>query len=227
MTITTDSSTNKIDGAASSHDNATIIHVDPQRIARRRLRLVCEGRRLHFLVFLGISLCVACKLGEIMNSSDTLWDSNSAASAVDKKVEETTKDFGKILAEVLPDLPVELRIENIQDHTRRKHFEHLASVHLSDTSTRSAGRCVAKPPSLAKRASPELLQCIVKERQGLCYKDVNNASADKSRNSLLVKGALDSSPGILKEYDPYVWESNDEAYAVFPPGNGTNVTLAN
>jgi hypothetical protein len=48
------------------------------------------------------------------------------------------KSVGLKLAELLPDLPVQLRIERIQDHSRRNHFEHLASVHLSDTPTRSA-----------------------------------------------------------------------------------------
>jgi hypothetical protein len=201
---------NNNDGAASQHGVATIVH---------------RRSRLH-LAFLGIFLTAACKLGEIMTSSNT----NVATSTVVKKLlfrvkveaEEKKKKYG--LAELLPDLPVELRIEHIQDHTRRNHFEHLASVHLSETPTRTAGKWVKKPPSLAKRASPELLRCLAEERQGICYNDGDKSEDEytKSRIRLLVKGALNNSRGILKGYDPYVWESNDEAYAVFPLGNGTS-----
>jgi hypothetical protein len=130
----------------------------------------------------------------------------------------------EILAELLPDLPAELRIENIQDLTRRKHFEHLASVHLSDTPTRTAGRWVKKPPSLAKGVSPELLRCLAQERQGNCYSDDDRDKSkdEASRVKLVAGGFINNSAGILKGYDPYEWESHDEAYAVFPPGNGTS-----
>jgi hypothetical protein len=201
-------------GAASNHDNDTIKHFD-------------APRRLH-LIFLGIILSVVCKVGQIgkiMTSSNTMWDSNGAASAVVKKLSIREEVDSKILAELLPDLPVELRIEHIHDHTRRNHFEHLASVHLSDTPARAAGRWVEKSPSLAKRAPPELLRCLARERQGICYNDDKNKVENKhmtSRISKLVKGSLHNSRGILKGYDPYVWESDDEAYGVFPPRNGTS-----
>jgi hypothetical protein len=95
-------------------------------------------------------------------------------------------------------------------------------VHLSDTPTRT----VKKPPSVAKAASPELLRCLDKEKQGNCYpysddKDKLEDEHTPPRSLKLVKGIRNNiSRGILKGYGPYVWESHDEAYAVFPPGNG-------
>lgn len=221
-TMTTTVNDSNSDVAANNHGYATNTHVDAAR-EWIRLHLVVEWRKRH-LVFLGIFVCVAytALAGESMTSSNTKWDSYLGASVVAKKVENTKKNYTRILAELLPDLPVELRIEHIQDHTRRKHFEHLASVHLADTPTRSAGRWVKKNASLAKRSPPELLQCLSKERQGVCHNDGKNTTADKSRINLLEKGAINNSPGILNGYDSYVWESNDEAYAVFPPGNGTS-----
>jgi hypothetical protein len=189
-------------------------------------------RRRLFSVFLGIYLTVAYKLGLIITSANTKLDSkiHRGREKVKKlsirenvEAEEHEKNYGKILAELLPDLPLELRIEHIQDPSRRNHFEHLVSVHLSDTPTRTAGRWVNPP--LAERASPELLQCLAQERQGNCYSDGKDKLEDQytsSRISRLAKGSLNNSRGILKGYDPYVWESHDEAYAVFPPGNGTS-----
>jgi hypothetical protein len=34
------------------------------------------------------------------------------------------------------------------------------------------------------------------------------------------KGDVKNSPGILKGYDPYMWESHDEAYKVLPQDIG-------
>jgi hypothetical protein len=215
--------TNNNNRAASKDVKATIALFDAPR----------KWRRLHYVVFLGIVLTFLHEIGQIMTTSKTMWE---ASAVVNKKLltrekgDEVTIDenYSKILAELLPDLPAELHIENIQDHTRRNHFAHLASVHLSDTPSRAAGRWVKQPPSLATRASPELLQCLAEEKQGNCYTDDDkNETEDSlkykaSRIRLVVKDSLNNSAGILKGYDPYVWESHDEAYAVFPPGNGTS-----
>jgi hypothetical protein len=113
------------------------------------------------MVFLGIFLAAPYELGYIITATKTMSESNDTASTVvnkkkliviSEKVEEEVmkKHDSKILAELLPDLPAELRIENIQDLTRSKHFEHLASVHLSDTPTNTAGRWVKSPLSWLK-----------------------------------------------------------------------------
>jgi hypothetical protein len=131
-------------------------------------------------------------------------------------MKEEKKNYSKILSELLPELKVD-SIDQILDEDRRKHFEHLVSVHLSDYPTRTAGRWVEKPPSLAKRASPKLLKCLAKERHGNCY---SNNNANRKNDTYRY-----NSPGIKKGYNPYMWESDDEAYAVLPLVNGTSELL--
>jgi hypothetical protein len=136
-------------------------------------------------------------------------------------MEEEKKDYRKILSKLIPELR-KAGIDRIKDEDRRKHFEHLVSVHLSDYPTRTAGRWVEKPPSLAIRASPALLQCLDTERQGNCHSDDDENRKEDSRSG---KKHNYNSPGIMKGYDPYMWESDDEAYAVLPLVNGTSELL--
>jgi hypothetical protein len=223
------------DGTASQSTNDVSKH-SRERMFRRQF------------VFLGIFLAVTTNLLR-MPSNSTMWNftdirniettvetnltstvSNELSTNNDNKTTETEKkqkkkNYSKILAELLPELDLGIELENIQDKDRRKHFEHLVSVHLSDSPTRTAGRWVEKPPTLAKPASPELLKCLAKERQGICLDAANLTSKDslqKSRIRLINRGSIYNHPEIMKGYDPYMWESDDEAYATIAPGNGTS-----
>jgi hypothetical protein len=135
---------------------------------------------------------------------------------------EKKTNYRKSVAELLHELTAS--IEQIQDENRRRHIEHLVHVHMTDSPAKTAGSWVEKPASLAKRSSPEMLQCLDLERQGNCYVSTYNISSDDkgklSRQSAMKKGDVKNSPGILKGYDPYMWESHDEAYKVLPQDIG-------
>jgi hypothetical protein len=156
----------------------------------------------------------------ILEAVGTSKSGNKLSSDAMMVMKEEKKNHSKILAELLPEL--EVGIDQILDEDRRKYFEHLVSVHLSDYPTRTAGRWVEKPPSLAVRASPALRQCLARERQGNCYSDNGEIRISDNGSS---KRIIYNSPGIMKGYDPYMWESDDEAYAALPLVNGTSELL--
>jgi hypothetical protein len=179
-----------------------------------------------------------------LDKEQTLSNKNTAKQlAKVKRAIQANLRNAKLLAKEIP--KVKKAIQEIKDTERRKYFEHLINVTLSDSPTRAAGRWVNKPPSLARPESDALLQCLDKERQGNCHDDAAKLSAIRiekqnvetsggnyrverlksggnSRLKRLNKvGSIENSPSILAGYDPYIWESDDEAYAVLPPGNGT------